>query len=169
MLEILLRNLRQPEYVHVLLNPLPVYGLLMGWIALLMAICLGSRAAKIAALTIVFISAISAWPVYEYGEEGYDRVLAMTDDPGHAWLDEHMHRAEQLIYVFYALAVLSAAAITVPIKWPKSSVPLALVVLLFGAVTLGMGTYIAHAGGKIRHKEFRNEPPPPIRPESEHN
>jgi hypothetical protein len=168
MIDALLRDLRQPEYVHVLLNPLPVYGLLMGWIALLIAIFLRSRAAKIAGLSIVFISAISAWPVYEYGEEAYDRVLTMTDDPGHAWLDEHRDRAEDLIYFFYGLAVLSAIAIFAPIKWPKSSVPLSLVVLLLGAVTFGMAIYIAHAGGKIRHKEFRNEPPPPLRPAEEH-
>ena len=65
---------------------------------------------------------------------------------------------ENLIYIFYALAVLSAVAIVAPLKWPKSSVPLAIVVVLLGAVTLGSGCYIAYAGGKIRHREFRNEP-----------
>lgn len=169
MIDILLRDLRQPEYIHVLLNPLPVYGLLAGWIGLLIAIFLRSRHAKIATLAIVMICAASAWPVYEYGEEAYDRVLTMTDDAGHAWLNEHMHRAEKLIYAFYALAVLSAAAIAIPIKWPKSSVPLAIAVLLLGAVTLGGGTYIAYAGGKVRHKEFRNQLPPPTRPAEEHH
>ena len=121
----MMEHLGKPEYIHVLLNPLPVYGLLMGWIGLLIAILLRSRKAKITALAIVLISAASAWPAYEYGEQAYDRVLAMTDDAGHAWLDEHLHRGEQLIFVFYALAGLSAAAIVVPIKWPKSSAPLA--------------------------------------------
>ena len=167
MIDILLRDLRQPEYIHVLINPLPVYGLAMGWIGLVIAILLRSRPAKIATLTIILISAASAWPVYEFGEQAYDRVLTMTDDDGHAWLDEHLHRGEQLIYVFYALAVLSAAAIAIPIKWPKSSTLLALAVLLVGAVALGAGGYIAHAGGKIRHREFRNEPPPPPRPAQE--
>lgn len=165
MIDVLLKDLRQPEYIHVLLNPLPVYGLAVAWIGLLIAIFLRSRPAKIATLSIILISAASAWPVAEFGEQGYDRVLSMTDDDGHAWLDEHRHRANQLIYVFYALALLSAAAILLPIKWPKSSMPLAIAVLLFGAVAIGMGGYIGYAGGKIRHKEFRNEPPPPMRPE----
>jgi len=165
----MMEHLGKPEYIHVLLNPLPVYGLLMGWIGLLIAILLRSRKAKITALAIVLISAASAWPAYEYGEQGYDRVLAMTDDPGHAWLDEHQHRAEQLIFVFYALAGLSAAAIVIPIKWPKSSGPLAIATLLLGAVAFGMGGYIAQAGGKIRPREFRNHSPPPIRAEHEHD
>ena len=163
MIDGLLRGLRQPEYVHVLLNPLPVYGLLISWIALIAALISKSRRACIVALILVFITSISAWPVYEFGEQGYDRVLAMTDDDGHAWLDEHEERAEKLIYIFYALAALSLVAIIVPLRWPESSVLLAIAVVLIGAVTLGSGCYIAYAGGKVRHREFRNEPAPAIK------
>jgi disulfide bond formation protein DsbB len=152
--------LRQPEYVHVLINPLPLYGLSMGLIGLIIALLLRSRPAKIVALAIILVGAGAAWPAAEFGEQAYDRVLTMTDEDGHAWLDEHQHRADQLIYFFYVLAVLAATAVFAPIKWPKSSAPLAVAVLLFGGVVLGMGGYIAYAGGKIRHREFRNEPPP---------
>jgi hypothetical protein len=162
-IDTILRNLRQPEYIHVLLNPLPVYGLLVGWLGLIIAFFLKSRRAQIATLALVLISATSAWPVYEFGEQGYDRVLSMTDEDGQAWLDEHLHRAETLIYAFYALALLSAIAIAAPIKWPKSSAPLLVAVILLGAATLGTGGYIAYAGGKVRHREFRNEPAPPKR------
>jgi hypothetical protein len=168
MIGALIRDLRQPEYIHVLLNPLPVYGLLVGWVGLVIGLALRSRRAQIATLTLVLLSSISAWPVYEFGQQGYDRVLSMTDEAGEAWLDEHMHRAENLIWIFYALAALSAFAIAAPIKWPKSSVPLTVAVILLGAVTLGSGAYIAYAGGRIRHREFRNEPPPPKRSEDEH-
>ena len=167
-MEPLLRSLRQPEYVHVLLNPLPVYGLLLSWIGVIIAFVLKSRRAQIATLALVLISSISAWPVYEYGEDGYDRVLAMTDDDGHAWLDEHMHRADKLIYIFYALALLSAIAIAAPLKWATSAAPLTIAVILLGALTLGSGGYIAYAGGRIRHREFRNEPAPPKKTHEEH-
>src|SRR6476469_10270227 len=108
---------RQPEYVHILINPLPIYGLAISWIGLVIAFFLRSRRAQIATLALVLISAASAWPAYEFGEEGYDRVLAMTDDDGHAWLDEHQDRAQKLIYLFYAVAALSAAAVVVPLRW----------------------------------------------------
>jgi hypothetical protein len=168
MIDTLLRDLQQPEYIHVLLNPLPVYGLLVGWIGLVIALVLRSRRAQIATLTLVLLSSISAWPVYEFGQQGYDRVLSMADDDGRAWLDEHRDRAEDLIWIFYVLAALSAFAVAVPIKWPKSSMPLAIAVILLGAVTLGTGAYIAYAGGRVRHREFRNEPAPSKRPEHEH-
>jgi hypothetical protein len=168
MIDSLLRDLRQPEYIHVLLNPLPIYGLLAGWVGLVVALVLRSRRAQIATLTLVLISSASAWPVFEFGQQGYDRVLSMADEDGQAWLDEHKHRAEDLVWVFYALAALSAIAIVAPIKWPNSSVPLTVAVILLGAATLGTGSYIAYAGGRVRHREFRNEPPPPKRSEHEH-
>ena len=169
MIDSILRGLRQPEYVHVFLNPVPVYGLLISWLGLIIAVFLKSRRAQVATLVLVLISSLSAWPVYEFGQQAYDRVLSMTDEDGERWLDEHQDRAEDLIWVYYALAVLSAAAIAVPIKWPKSSAPLVITVILLGAGALGTGSYIAYAGGKIRHREFRNAPPPPKRAEHEHD
>ena len=40
---------------------------------------------------------------------------------------------------------------------------LVIATILLGIIVLAMGSYIAYAGGKIRHKEFRTEPPPPKR------
>jgi disulfide bond formation protein DsbB len=155
--------------MRVLLNPLPVYGLAMGFIALLGALICQNRGARIAALALIFLGGLSAWPVYHYGEAGYDRVKSMADSDGDKWLDEHMHRGEQLIYVFYVLAALSATAIIVEFKAPRAAVPLAIVTLILAAANLGIGFYIAYAGGHIRHKEFRFEPSPPPREEHHHH
>src|SRR5215470_15078595 len=127
-------GLRQPEYVHVLLNPLPVYGLLLAWVGLIIAFSLKSRRAQIATLALVLVSSLSAWPVYEFGQQAYDRVLSMADEDGERWLDEHKDRAEDLIWILYVLAGLSAIAVAAPIKWPKSSAPLVIAVILLGAV-----------------------------------
>ncbi len=141
----------------------------MSWIGLIIAFFLRSRRAQIATLALMLISSVSAWPVYEFGQQGYDRVLSMADADGQAWLDEHKDRAEDLIYIFYALAVLSAIAIAAPIKWPRSSVPIVVAVILLGAVTLGTGGYIAYAGGRIRHLLFLKDRPPPKKAEHEHD
>lgn len=156
----MLDHLRNPEYLHVLLNPLPVYGLAVGLLGLIIALLARSSAARVAALAIVFVSAISAWPVYHYGEAGYDRVLAMADNDGRKWLDEHERRAEQLIYVFYGVAALAAAAIVSERFAPRAAFPLAIATALLAAATLGIGGYIASAGGRIRHREFRYVLPP---------
>jgi hypothetical protein len=161
MIEALLRDLRQPEYLHVLINPIPVYGLGAGLVALIVALFLRTRAAHMTALVVIFISAAAAYPVAYLGHAAYDRVLSMADDPGRAWLDEHQDRGDDLVWFFYALAVLSASAIFLPRKWPRTATPLTVATLLLSILCLGLGGYIAYAGGKIRHREFRNVPPPP--------
>ena len=167
MIDALLRDLRQPEYIHVLINPLPVYGLAMGLLGLIVAFFLKSRRAQIVTLIIIVISAASAWPVYILGEQAYNRVLTMADEPGQAWLDEHRDRGEDLIWFFYALAILGAVALVAPRTWPRATTLLVIAVILLGAATLGAGGYIAYAGGKIRHREFRNVPPPVKKSESQ--
>ena len=160
MIDAILRDLRQPEYIHTLLNPLPVYGLAMGLLGLIVSFFLRSRPAQIATLIIVLVCSASAWPVYEFGQQAKDRVLSMENEVGDAWLEEHQDRAEDLIWMFYALAILSAMALFAPAKWPRSAMPLLVVVILLGVATFGAGGYIAYAGGKVRHREFRNVPPP---------
>jgi len=144
----------------VLLNPLPVYGLSMGVLGLVIALILRSRSARLATLAIVFVGAISAWPVYHYGQAGYDRVLSMSDDQGSKWLEEHMRRAEKLIPIFYVVAGLAAATAAAEWKVRRAAVPLAIVTAILASANLGVGGYIGYAGGHVRHKEFRFEPAP---------
>src|SRR5436190_2966857 len=152
---ILREHLGDPEYVHVLINPLPVYGLAIATLALVLALVLRNQRVTIAALVLVFISALSAWPTYHYGEAGYDRVKAMSDDAGGKWLDEHMARGEKLIWAFYVLAGISAIGVITIAKWACYSRPVTIATLVLASATLSIGGYIAYAGGHVRHKEFR--------------
>ena len=163
------QHLSDPEYIHVLINPLPVYGLSMGVLGLALALILRTPKVTVAALVLVFIGGISAWPTYHYGEAGYDRVKALSDDAGGKWLDEHMARAEKLIWMFYVLAGVSAISVVAVVKRPQSSFAVSVVTLVLGTATLGAGGYIAYAGGHVRHREFRFEPPPEGRMEVHHH
>src|ERR1044071_10168573 len=140
------QELSQPEYIHVLINPLPVYGLAMGIIALIIALVQRSRKAQIAGLALIFLSGAIAWPVVHYGYEGYDRVLSMADDQGEAWLKAHEHRADQLAWTLYVLAGVAAVAILAPMKWPKAGTGLAVGTSALSLVVLGLGGYFAQAG-----------------------
>ena len=45
----------------------------------------------------------------------------MADSEGQKWLDEHKHRGEQLMYVFYALGALALVSIAMEWKRPKAA------------------------------------------------
>ncbi len=86
--------------------------------------------------------------------------MMLTDDQGTKWMDEHRSRAEKLIVAFYALAALSLASLLIPVKKPRTDLPLAVATLILALAVLGIGGWIAYAGGRIRHEEFRGPPAP---------
>ena len=166
---VLRKHLGDPEYLHILINPLPVYGLAIATLALVLALFLRNQRVTIAALVLVFLTALSAWPTYHYGEAGYDRVKALSDPAGEQWLDEHMARGEKLIWAFYVLAGVSAIGIAVIGKLAAYTRIVTVTTLVLASGTLGIGGYIAYAGGHVRHREFRFEPPPVVRAEEHHH
>lgn len=150
---------QKPEYLHVLLNAYPTHGIPLGIAALTIAFWLRSRQARIVGLFILFLSGLSAWPVYQSGERASDRISANADDETEAWLEEHEHRAENLIPLFYIVAGTSLLAIAAPKFKASAEMPLTYLSFVVSLSLLGAGGYIAYAGGKIAHPEFRVGPP----------
>ena len=144
-----------PEYVHVLINPLPGYGMAMGILALGAALVARNKTAQSIGLGLMILAAASAWPAAHYGKNAYKDIRGKADAAGQEALDEHMGRAEKLVYVFYATACLGVVALVTRRKFPKTCTPLAVATLVMGVASLGAAGWIAKAGGQIRHPEFR--------------
>ncbi len=151
------RDLQQPEYLHVLLNHVPITGLAIAALGLAIALFSRSRRAIVCALTMIAVCSAAAWPVYLTGKASYRTIRKIADDRGTDWLDEHMERADSWAIAYAAVFCFSAAGILVPIRWKKLQIPLAIATLVVGIGGLAAGAYIADAGGKVRHPEFRGE------------
>lgn len=152
--------LQQPEYVHVALNHFPLVGLFVAALALAAALVSRNRPATLIGLGLLALMALSAWPVYSYGEAGYDRVLSMSDDAGQAFLKYHEHLAERWVFLYYVTAAVATLSFVVAWKWPRLLNVTSILCLLLALASLTAGIFIAHAGGEIRHREFRSTPPP---------
>ena len=152
--------LDQPEYVHVLLNHLPLTGLFVAVLFLAAAVVINRRPALFLGLALVSLMALTAWPVSIFGEHAYDRVLSMSDTAGEAWLKHHAQLAHHWIFVYYLTSFLGMAAMFAGWKRPGILRTASLVVVLMALGALVAGTIIAESGGKIRHREFRYGPPP---------
>jgi hypothetical protein len=163
-----LELLKKPEYIHVVLNHLPIYGTIMGALSLAISLILRSRAAQITALILPLIAGASAYPVFLTGQRAYKTIRNQSDDAGADWLDEHMDRAEKTIGAFYFLAVLAISGLLVPIKWPKAAFPLAVLTLMAAILCSGLAVYIAQPGGRVRHPEFRPSETPTAASETDH-
>jgi hypothetical protein len=152
--------LNRPEYIHAAINHFPLIGVLVAMLALLIALFTKSRAAILTGLALVCLLCLSVWPVFAFGEQGFDRVLSMSDEDGQAFLRRHQHLADTWAWLYYVAAGVAALAFGLAWKWPRTLKPLSILTLLLGAGSLAAGIVIAQAGGEIRHREFRTGPPP---------
>lgn len=146
---------QQPEYIHLLINHFPLTGLGVALLALLIAMAIRNRAAMLLSLGLASLLSASSWPVYEYGQKGYDRVYAMADDDGRIALKEHARLATKWIKFYYATAIIACLGLVIAWVWPKSLFPVSLVIVLLVGFCLIQGAQIAQEGGEIRHREFR--------------
>jgi hypothetical protein len=152
--------LNRPEYIHAAINHFPLIGLMVAMLTLAAGLATRSRPILLTGLGLVAILALSIWPVYAYGEAGYDRVLSMADEAGEDFLKYHAELAHRWAFLYYLTAAMAGFGFGLSWKWPRVLMPAAIASLLVGIASLGAGIMIARAGGEIRHREFRSGPPP---------
>src|ERR1700746_1766455 len=97
----MMHHMSQPEYVHVLLNPMPLYGMAAGAFLLVWSRLRHPEEFPEGTLVwIVLVAIVTGLAVY-FGEQGYENVGVIADAHGNRWLADHKERAETLMYVFY--------------------------------------------------------------------
>lgn len=157
----------QPEYLHALTTHLLVLGLGLGLFATLFACWLRSRSARLVGLSLLFLCSAAAYPTFWLGNEGYRNVRGIADEQGQAWLDLHLDRAESAIWLYYLVTLSAGSAIILPRWRPNSERPFLVMTIAASCLALGAGAWVATAGGRVRHPEFRPAEPLAIEDESE--
>ena len=162
------RLLQQPEYLHAALNHFPLIGVFIAILAAVAALIARSKAATLIGLGLLTVTSLSIWPVVELGEGGFDRVLAMADDSGQAYLKYHAQLAHQWAFLYFVTAGLAALTMVLTWKWPQILLPGSVLAVACAIGSLVAGIYIAQAGGEVRHREFRFGPAPQVQESQEH-
>lgn len=158
-LAILRMHLRQPEYLHVLVHPFPILGMALAALLLLFALAVRSRGAKEAGLVLIVLAALGALATVKLGQKAYDRVYNGIELESQQWADVHMERAENAQWAFYLTGLLAALALAASRRKPAWVRPATLAAASGALLCSALGGWTAHAGGQIRHSEFRLGPP----------
>jgi hypothetical protein len=152
--------LKQPEYLHVVLNPIPVYGLAVAIAAFVAAWVAGRRSAQAIALGLIILTSAAAGPAAYFGHQGYDRVYSLSDPSAQKWLNWHENLGERVVWVYYSSAAISCLAALCLWKEPRFQRPANALAMAAATAALLSGAFLALVGGKIRHPEFRDRSPP---------
>lgn len=155
----LLHHLTQPEYLHVVINPMPVIGMGLGAALIFAGLRLESGGMREAGLAVVVLTALMTFPTIKLGQHAYDRLYEQIPLEAQQWLDVHMSRAEKLQWFFYLTGALAAWALASSRRKKPAAARQAQATLAAAGVCAALAAWISHAGGQVRHEEFRMGPP----------
>lgn len=142
-----------PAQIHLLINHVPLFGVLAGFLLLAYGILRKNDEIKKMSYIVFGVSALITIPTFLTGHPAEEIV---EDLPGvsEAIIEQHEEMAEIAAGFIYALGIAGILAlfIKLPEKIQKA-VPFVLLLLSLG--TGGVIAQTAHLGGQIRHSEIR--------------
>ncbi len=158
-LKVMWSHLKQPEYIHVIINVMPLVGMGLGAGLLLAGLWLESDGMREAGLALIVLAGVITFPTVKFGQHAYDRLYEQIPLEAQQWLDVHMSRAERLQWFFYLTGALAAWALVSSRKKKPAAVRQAQATLAAAGLCAALAGWISHAGGQVRHSEFRLGPP----------
>ena len=142
--------------IHLFVTHLPVFGLLLGFLALVYGAIRRDKQVKIISYLIILVAVaggVIAFQTGPFAEDSVEKLAGVSKDA----IEEHEESAEWAIPFFYGLAVLSCAAIYFQGKESKFARPLLFAILFLSLFTFFIAARTASLGGKIRHSEIVGE------------
>ncbi len=148
-----------PTHLHLMLNHIPILGIVFGLALLAYALWRKSEEIKKAALGTFLVAALVAVPAYLTGEPSEDSVKSL---PGvaKAIVEEHEEAAS---VAFTGIVVLGVVALAGLLLFRQSRVPIwfSTIILAASLIVSGLMLWTGNLGGKVRHTEIRAGASPP--------
>ena len=143
-------------HFHLIVNHLPIVGLLIGLLVLVTGFILKKSEIKVTALGIFIFSALASIAAF-YSGEGAEEIVEKIPGISETLINQHEESAELFFAAILILGVFSLMTLILEIKKSKFSnygfVLVFLVTLASGVLAKNVGT----SGGEIRHMEIRND------------
>lgn len=148
--------MNQAHY-HLVLNHLPILGVLIGMIILAGGFLFKSSAIKRTALVIFIGVCILAVPAFLTGsgaEEVVEELPGVTENI----IEEHEEMAVVFIWITSTLGIISLLTLYLDIQQKNLSFTFYLLTAILCVVTMVIAQQVSTLGGKIRHTEIRIPP-----------
>ncbi len=104
-------SLEDAEYLHLLLEPVPLFGLFFGLLFLIAATALRQSMLKMMALIVIALACLSVQPALQLRIKAEPRVLALQDAAFHPLIKQQTERRTSAAWIYYGLAALCVIAI----------------------------------------------------------
>ncbi|HLP54242.1 MAG TPA: hypothetical protein VK151_04400 [Fluviicola sp.] len=139
-------------HVHLLINHMPIFGVLFGAIVLALGIWSKSTTTKLSSYVLFFVSALSGLIAYVTGEGAEE---AVENIPGIAreMLDQHEEIALYTLVVMIILGAVSILGTFMTVRKPETTNAFAWIILFLSFIVFSIAAKTGYVGGQIRHTE----------------
>jgi len=146
------QSIRDPEYLHLLLEPLPLYGLGIGLTFLIVSFVFGEARSRLLALGIICVSCASVWPYIDLRDKATPRIIA-TRAPDFAGLIlEQTQRRKDWSWPYYVMTVLSGTGLLAS-RSPKGR-PVLIAVVACGALAFWFSIWMHKKECEVYHRNI---------------
>ena len=143
-------------HFHLVVNHLPIVGVLIGFLVLLSGYIIKKTQVKITALCIFIFSALTAIAAF-YTGEGAEEIVENLPGISETLIHEHEEYAELFFTMMLILGGTSLTALFFQYKkFPFVKYGFVLV-LLISISCIVISKYVGTSGGEITHIEIRND------------
>ncbi|MDX1720023.1 MAG: hypothetical protein R3353_07680 [Salegentibacter mishustinae] len=143
-------------HYHLIVNHLPIVGLLIGILVLIAGLVFNKTEVKLTALGIFIFSAITSIAAF-YTGEGAEEVVENLEGISETLIHTHEEYAETFYTLSLILGGLSLLTFILELKKMKFTKYLMILCLVMALVDEVLATYVGSSGGEIRHPEIRND------------
>jgi len=151
------QSVRDPEYAHLLLEALPLYGLALGLVMLLVAFFVGEKKTRLAALALMALSCASVWPYLEFRLSATPRILATRPISFGPVIQTQTKLRQDTAWAYYSMAGLCAIALTMTrSKYARHAI---MVVIIAGSILFWFSVWLHKKECEVYHPNIRRHSP----------
>lgn len=146
-------------HFHLVVNHLPIVGILIGLLVLVTGFILKKPEVKVTALGIFVFSALASVAAF-YSGEGAEEIVENIPGISETLINQHEEAAELFFTVVLILGGISLITMFLEIKKNRFAKFGFILVILFALAAGVLAKNVGTTGGEIRHTEIRNDPNP---------
>jgi uncharacterized membrane protein len=143
-------------HFHLLVNHLPIVGLMIGILVLICGMLVKKVDVKLTALGIFIFSAVTSALAFFSGE-GAEEVVDKMTEVSETLIHTHEELAESFFILTLVLGVISLIGFAATLKKHKYANIIVIIALVVAISDGILAKYVGTSGGEIRHTEIRSD------------
>jgi uncharacterized membrane protein len=142
-------------HLHLLVNHLPIVGVLLGSIILMAGMLLKQPIVRMTAYALLILCSILTLPAFFTGE-GAEEMIEHLPGVSHDLIHAHEEAAETALWLSEILGIFAVIALYFEQTRHKLAGIFSILTLVLNLGTFASMSYTGNTGGEIRHPEIRN-------------